>query len=268
MMSGLRRPPAAANLFGGTLKAPLPSALLTATALLIAGCSGPGEPAATQPSAEATKPAGAEEKKVSLDDTCLELFGHTTLAVDTITFLTDVSSLDADTARQADSFDAKLGEVAATAQPELAEPLQDMQVVFQDFSQAWEDRGNWELDTASYGAAKGEISRICTPRIHALASGPASATPALTDDERFLEALRTAHPAMKSTDTANQLEVAKIFCDLYGTAVAKGTQKEAAIASDGLVTAPAGIEYTHEELKSIRKIGVTTFCPQHLSLVP
>lgn len=254
------------------MRAPLASALLTAAALLITGCGGPGEPAEAQPSAKLTKLAGDSENKVSLDDTCMELFGHTTLAMDSAKFLVDVSSLTADTAKQADSFDAKLAEVAATAQPELAEPLDDMRVVFQDFSQAWADRGNWQLDTESFGAAKNEISAICTPRINALASGPATATPtpapALTDEEKFLADVKAAHPSMKSTDTANRVALAKSFCTIYDTATANGKADMAPSTVNMLITKAAGIEYTVQELQTIHTTGVAVFCPQHTDKLP
>lgn len=260
----LRRPQSARRSIGGTLRAPLASAMLIASALLITGCGGPGSPAAPEPSAKLTKLAGDTGKRVSLDDTCLELFGHTTLAVDSAKFLIDVSSLDADTAKQADSFDAKLGDVAAAAQPELAKPLQDMQVVFQDFSQAWADSGSWELDTSSYGAAKDKVSSICTLRINALAS---SATPtpaaALTDEEKFLASVRAVHPSMKSTDAANRVALAKSFCTIYDTATANGKADMAPSTVNMLITKAAGIEYTLQELQTIHKTGVTVFCPQH-----
>lgn len=201
--------------------------------------------------------------------TCMSLFGEgsSSLATESLVFLRDVESIDADTAETADAYATRFAEVAETAKPELAEPLHEMRILFEDFVQAHEDSGSWSVGD-SFAAAKDKVVETCTPELDAADKAVSGAAPAVTDDEKFLNALRSAHPAMKSTDTVNQLEVAKIFCDVYDTGVEKGTEKEAAIASDGLVTAPAGIEYTHEELKSIRKLGVTTFCPQHLDKVP
>lgn len=266
MMIERRRPLAAERSIGGILRASLTSVLLVGSALLMAGCGGQGSSAPAEPSAAGTKPVGDTVKKVSLDDTCMELFGHTSLAMDSAKFLADVESLDADTAKQADSFDAKLGDVAAKAQPELAEPLRVMQVVFQDFSQAWADRGNWHLDER-YGAAKKEISAVCTPRIEALASS-ASATPtpasASKPEEMFVAYVRSAHPSMKSTDDANMVSVAKNFCMIYDTATANGKADQAPSTVKALITAAAGITYTLPELQTIHTTGVKVFCPQHI----
>ncbi|MFJ5696162.1 hypothetical protein ACIP9X_20280 [Arthrobacter sp. NPDC093125] len=256
------------------MRATLASALLTATALLITGCGGPGEPAAAEPSVT----AAASEEKASLDDTCMELFGYTTLAVDSAKFLSEVSALNADTAKQASSIGTRLGAVAATAQPELAEPLQIMQTEFQDFAQAWEDSGEWILNLEAYRPAKDEVSAICTPRINALASGAATPTPdpaltaeeatpapapSLTAEEKFLAGVRAEHPAMKSTDTANMVTVAKNFCLIYDTATANGKADLAPPTVKDMITAAAGIEYTLAELHTIHETGVTIFCPQH-----
>lgn len=239
------------------MKATLASALLTATALLITGCGGPGETVAAEPSAELAETAAANDEKVSLDDTCMELFGYTTLGVDSVKFLIDVSALNADTAKQASSIGTKLGNFAATAQPELAEPLQVMQAEFQGFAQAWEDSGEWVLNLETYGPAKDEVSAICTPRINALASREATPTPApartaedatptpapaLTAEEKFLSGIRAEYPAMKSTDTANMVSVAKNFCLIYDTATANGKAGQAPPTVDAMITAAAGIE--------------------------
>lgn len=250
----------------------LPFSLLTATALILTGCGAPAETAKQAlPSSPSQSPSASTLNKdtVPLLTTCLSLFGEGTssLANESIGFLKEVKSIDAKTARKADSFATRFAEVAETAKPELAEPLHEMQILFEDFVQAWKDSGSWSVGD-SYAAAKAAVVDVCTPELDAADEPAPSAAPAVTDDEKFLKALRTAHPAMKSTDTANQLEIAKIFCDVYDKGVQNGKVAEAAAASDALVTAPAGIKFTLEELKSIRKLGVSTFCPQHLDKVP
>lgn len=252
------------------MRAILTFSLLTAAALLMTGCGGPTEPTTAKPAVSPPPSVVALKKDtVPLLTTCMSLFGpgSDSLAKDSIDFLAEVESIDANTAKTAGSFATRFAEVTETAKPELAEPLHEMQILFEDFVQAWEDSGSWSVGD-SFAAAKDAVVNTCRPELDAADEAASGAAPAVTDDEKYLKALRTAHPAMKSTDTANQLEIAKTFCDLYDTGVEKGTEKEAAIASDAMVTAPAGIRFTHEELKSIRKLGVTTFCPQHLDKVP
>lgn len=248
----------------------LPFSLLTAAALILTGCGAPTE-TAEQAVSLSPSPSAATPKKdaVPLLTTCMSLFGEgsSSLANESIVFLRDVESIDADTAKTAGMYATRFAEVAETAKPELAEPLHEMQTLFEDFVQAWEDSGSWSVGD-SFAAAKDAVVETCTPELDAADKAVSGAAPAVTDDEKFLEALRTAHPVMKSTDTANQLEIAKTFCDVYDKGVENGKVPEAAIASDALVTAPAGIEFTHEELKSIRKLGVSIFCPQHLDKVP
>lgn len=250
----------------------LPFSLLTAAALILTGCGAPAETTkqAMSPSPSPSASAATLKKNtVPLLTTCMSLFGegYSSLANNSIGFLTEVKSVDADSAQKADSFATRFAEVAETAKPELAEPLHEMQVLFEDFIQAWEDSGSWSVGD-SYAAAKDTVVGICMPELDAADKAVSGTAPAATDDEKFLKALRSAHPAMKSPDTANQLEIAKTFCDVYDKGVENGKVAEAAAASDALVTAPAGIKFTHEELKSIRKLGVSTFCPQHLAKVP
>lgn len=161
----------------------------------------------------------------------------------------------------------RLGEVAATAQPELAEPVSVMQSLLEDYVRAHEESGDWSTGE-SYATAKNAIGDVCTPVITAYdAARSTSAPPAiarvLTDNEKFLEALRAAHPAMKSTDTANMVIVAENFCTIYDTATANGKADLAPSAVAALITAAEGIEYTLAELHTIHRIGVTVFCPQH-----
>lgn len=250
----------------------LPFSLLTAAALIMTGCGAPAETAkqAVSPSPSPSRSAATLKKDtVPLLTTCMSLFGEgsSSLANDSANFLVEVESIDADTAEEADSFAARFAEVAATAKPELAEPLHEMQVLFEDFVQAYEDSGSWSVGD-SYAAAKDTVVDVCRPELDAADKAVSGAAPAVTDDEKFLKALRAAHPAMKSTDRANQLEIAKTFCDVYDKGVENGKLSEAITLSDTLVTAPAGIKFTLEELKSIRKLGVSTFCPQHLDKFP
>lgn len=263
------RPSVAETSMGDILKT-LPLSLLAVSVLLVTACGGPAEQTA-EPSSSPSRSAAASSNKaaVPLLTTCMSLFGEGTisLAIESAQFLADVESIDADTAKTAGAFAARFRDVAETAKPELAEPLNEMQDHFEDFVKAWKNSGTWSVGE-SFAAAKSTVVDTCRAELDAADKAVSGAAPAVTDDEKFLAALQAAHPSMESTDTVNQLTVARIFCDLYDTAVSKGTEKEAAIASEGLVTAPAGIEYTHEELKSIRKIGVATFCPQHLPLVP
>lgn len=201
--------------------------------------------------------------------TCMSLFGEGagSLATESIQFLSDVESIDTETAKTAGEFATRFRDVTETAKPELAEPLYEMQVLFEDFVKAWETSGDWSVGD-SFAAAKDKVVETCTPELDAADKAVSGAVPVLTDDEKFLAALQEAHPSMKSTDTSGQLTIGKSFCDVFDNGVASGKVNEAVSLSDDLVTLPSGIAFTHEELKSIRRIGVTTFCPQHLPLVP
>lgn len=252
---------------GDTLNA-LPISLLVVTALLMTGCGEPAKQATAEPAMSPSQAAAASNKAtVPLLTTCLSLFGEGTgLAKETLLFINGLESLDADNAQKAGTLASRLGEVADTAKPELAQPVGVMQTILEDYVRAYEDSGSWSTGQR-YPDAKNAISEVCTPEINAAAQSN-TAAPALTDDEKFLQALRSAHPAMKSTDTENQLEIANTFCDVYDKGVENGKLSGAITLSDNLVTAPAGIKFTLEELKSIRKLGVSTFCPQHLDKLP
>lgn len=246
-------------------------ALLTAGALLMIGCSGPAESVRAEPAGGQSPSIAASTKdRVSLASTCLDLFGEgsNSLANESAQFLVDVESLDADTAKTANSFNTRLGEAAATAKPELAEPLEALQVIFQDFAQAWEDSGDWSLDTKSYAAAKDTVVRICGPEMDALEATQKLAAPTpsseISDEESFLKSVRAAHPAMKSSDTNTLVDVARNFCLIYDTGAANGKESTAISTVNELITAAAGIDYTLEELKSIHHFAVTTFCTQHM----
>lgn len=254
----------------GDILKTLPLSLLAVTALLVTGCGGPAEQAAEPPASPSNSvTASISKAKVPLLTTCMSLFGEGTssLAVESLKFLSDVESINADTAKTAGEFAARYQDVVETAKPELAEPLIEMQDHFEDFVKAWENSGDWSVG-ASFEAAKETVVETCTPELDAADKAVSGVVPALTDDEKFLTALQAAHPSMKSKDTSNQLAIAKSFCDVYDNGVANGKVNAAVSVSEDLVTLPAGIKFTHEELKSIRKIGVTTFCPQHLPLVP
>lgn len=248
----------------------LPFSLLAVSVLLVTGCGGPAEQAA-EPSPSPSKSATASSSKaaVPLITTCMSLFGDATgsLAVESLNFLSDVESIDADTAKTAGEFAARYQDVVETAKPELAEPLTEMQDHFENFVKAWETSGDWSVGD-SFAAAKDKVVETCTPELDAADKAVSGAVPALTDDEKFLAALQAAHPSMKSTDTSGQLTIGKSFCDVFDNGVANGKVNEAVSLSEDLVTLPSGIAFTHEELQSIRRIGVTTFCPQHLPLVP
>lgn len=251
------------------MRAPLVSALLTG-ALLITGCGGPAEQTA-EPSASAPRSATASSSKatVPLLTSCLSLFGESSpsLAEEDVVFINGLEAIDAENAETAGTIATRLGKVAATAQPELAEPVIMMQALLEDYVRAHEESDDWSTGE-SYGTAKNAIGDICTPVITAADTAQSTPVPSaiareLTDDEKFLEALRAAHPAMKSTDTARMVGVAKNFCLIYDTATANGKADLAPSAVTSLITAAAGIEYTLAELHTIHKAGVTVFCPQH-----
>lgn len=255
----------------GDILKTLPLSLLAVSALLMAGCGDPAERAA-EPATSQPATASSSKAAVPLLTSCLSLFGAKPLAQEAVYFIRDVEALDAQNAEKASSIATRLGEVAESAQPELAEPLGTMQSVFEDFVRAHEESDDWSSGE-SFNTAKDAVGDICTPVIlEADAAESQSAPPAnarvLTDDEKFLEALRAAHPSMKSTDTAAQLNLGKFFCDVLDKGVANGKVAEAVKLSDDLVTLPSGAAFTHKELVSMRSIGVTTFCPQHLPLVP
>jgi hypothetical protein len=256
-------------LLGDPLKATHSFSLLIAAVLLLTGCNGAStsaKPAA--PQSPSITPAN--ESKVPLATTCSALFGEVSdgLATDSARFLVDVEALNEQTAKTAKSFGTRFGRVAAEAKPELAAPLQVIEGIFLDFNQAWVDSGRWEFDPASYNAAKDTIVRICTPEVEALeGSAPKTtptAPPVTTDEDTFLTAVQSAHPNMKSTDPAKMVSVAKNFCTIYTKGAESGQEGASSKVAQDLITAAAGIEYTQEELQTIHRAGVETFCPQHL----
>lgn len=168
--------------------------LLTAAALLMTGCGGPAEPTrADQAVSPLPSSTASREDTVPLITSCMSLFGSNSLAKESLDFLIAVESIDPQTAKTASSFASQFEEVAKTAKPELAKPLQVMQAVFEDFVQASEDSGNWSLGE-SYAAAKDEIVEICSPELTAAeatesGSSPTAIAPSLTSFEsEFLAA--------------------------------------------------------------------------------
>lgn len=258
---------------GGHLKAIHSYALLAATAFMLNGCSGlsgPPKPVAVQSSSV----SASSQSTVSKATTCLTLFGKDSnhLATDSVQFLVDVESLNAETAKTAKSFGTRLGEVAAMAEPELAAPLQVMKATFEGFNQAWLDSSGWELDTKSFTAAKDTIAKICGVELDALdgvqPTSQASTPPSLpVDEETFLASVQAAHPAMRSSDTARMISVGRNFCSIHAKGVENGQESATTKLVQDLITASAGIEYTFEELQTIHRAAVRTFCPEHIDKI-
>jgi hypothetical protein len=131
--------------------------------------------------------------KVPLVDTCLALFGSNQVAIDAQEFLSNVKSLDAETAREASLIHGRLEEVALTARPELVDPIRDLQVIFQDFIQGWEDSSDWSLDTEGFDAVVAEIGPLCSAELEAAdeskpTSAPRETSGGLTFASEFVAA--------------------------------------------------------------------------------
>lgn len=107
-------------------------------------------------------------------------------------------------------------------------------------------------------AAKAKAAADAEPK-----SAPTLSAMATANEDRFVKEVGAAHPAMKSTDTKNMVDVAKNFCLIYDKGVENGQKVLAASTVQRMIAAAAGIEYTRAELQSIHDIGVRAFCPQH-----
>lgn len=198
--------------------------------------------------------------EVPVLDSCLALFGSGKVALDAEEFLSNVKSLDAETAREASILDARLGEVALTAEPELADPIEDMQVIFQDFVQGWEDSSEWSLDTEGYDAVVDQIKPICTAELGAATAAKSEPAETLTEEEQteqaFLKSVRTAHPNLENFDDADLVTTAQNFCLIY-------SKPGGDPVVDELITKAAGLKYSLRELESINYAGVNALCPEH-----
>ncbi|RJT96591.1 hypothetical protein D6T65_15775 [Arthrobacter frigidicola] len=72
------------------------------------------------------------------------------LVVEASVFLTESEDRSGKTADKASEIFTALGEVAATAEDELVEPLETMQVPFQDFIQTMEGDETWVFDDEAF----------------------------------------------------------------------------------------------------------------------
>jgi hypothetical protein len=161
-------------------------ALFAAPVLALSGCSTPAEsaesPASASPSAEAvSEPAPTktyERSTVPLEDSCVELFKTDGgLVVEASVFLTESEDRSGKTANKASEIFTALGEVAATAEDELVEPLETMQVPFQNFVQTLEGDETWVFDGEAFTEAGHETIAICDaflPETAAVEPEPAS----------------------------------------------------------------------------------------------
>ncbi|WP_159803310.1 hypothetical protein [Arthrobacter zhaoguopingii] len=254
------------------MKASRSICLIVAAALLLAGCGGQAEQAAPAPTetsetaASATPSAEAtfesDEATVSLLDSCLSLFGTSAVAKDAEEFLLNVESLDADTASEAGVLAARLGEVGARAEPELAKPISELEGIFDEFTQAWDDRGRFQLDNGTYESATAGIKTTCTRELDA--EPAAEPTPELTEEQlaeqAFLSRVRSVHPNLENFPDADVVAAARNFCLVY-------SKPGGDPVVDQLITGAAGAKYTLEELHSINQFGVTAFCPEHIPLL-
>ncbi|WP_159803305.1 hypothetical protein [Arthrobacter zhaoguopingii] len=113
-----------------------------------------------------------------LEDSCVELFKiDGGLVVEASVFLTESEDRSGKTADKASEIFTALGEVAATAEDKLVEPLETMQVPFQNFIQTLEGDETWVFDDEAFTDAGHETIAICDaflPETTAVEPEPAS----------------------------------------------------------------------------------------------
>lgn len=265
-------------------------ATLTVAVLALTGCSGGDSDAAAEPAPETTKAV------FSAEQTCNQLFdkgdeGRMFGAVAFLQNLPDpVTEKDQTKAR---TFVTELEFVAGTANDEMKPLIIDMAKTLDGFASAKGDRVHVNVDSfksagsklidlcptqaEAYGdekskkeaAVKADADADAAAKAKAAAGAEPKSAPTLSamataNEDRFVKEVRAAHPAMKSTDTKNMVDVAKNFCLIYDKGVENGQKVLAASTVQRMIAAAAGIEYTRAELQSIHDIGVRAFCPQHI----
>ncbi|MCC9173241.1 hypothetical protein [Arthrobacter sp. zg-Y179] len=127
-----------------------PSLLISA--IFLTGCN----------SGDADSGSGGGEL-VTPHNTCRALFNEDkgNPVNTTLVFLRDVDILDETTAGEAKALSERLGDVAATAEEELAAPTRELRRPLNDFVEAWDTNGTWHLDEAAVKRPAQELIDIC-----------------------------------------------------------------------------------------------------------
>lgn len=131
---------------------------LLISVLLLTGCSADDDPA----DAGSTAQPVAEELDTP-QNTCRALFNEDegSLHKTVTSWLLNVSSLDKNTATEAEELSGKLAAVASTAEEELATPITRMRAPLDEFVHAWDINGSWSFDGAKHKTAFEETIDVC-----------------------------------------------------------------------------------------------------------
>lgn len=254
-------------------------AAITVAVLALTGCNGGRPEASAEPAPETTRAV------FPADQTCNQLFdkGDEGRMFGAVAFLQNLPDpVTENDQTKAKVLVADLEYVADTANDEMKPLIIDMAKTLDGFASA--EGAEVHVNVDSFKSAGSKLIDLCPTQAEAYgdeklkkeaavkakadaeaaAEAKAAANAAATSEDAFVKEVRAAHPAMKSTDTKNMVDVAKNFCLIYDKGVENGQKVLADSTVQRMIAAAAGIEYTRAELQSIHDIGVRAFCPQHI----
>lgn len=178
------------------------------------GCGGTAsttEDAATakpSPAASTNQPAPQAKSIVaSLEESCDDLFGDSSLVLRATQFLDEVEDMTKENVTEAEKLSDQLQQVMDTAEDELAIPLLLVQSPIDSYVHSYNRGSNWTFDAVPFQEGGNEVIDICGPILDDIAAEQAAEAQA--QEEAAAEAKAAEEEAAEAEAEAKAAEEAE-----------------------------------------------------------